>query len=178
MQPWFGMMGSKNRSAEMALITIDLTSEEDVEFGRVQLNRAASRFRVRSVAKRELEQLETASEEEKNEAIKRNYAQALRDLLKTKTGLTLLIPFVDKFKSNSPVSIEEIAQVVRCEIGVDPKRKIHSLIAGLGRWETPRGLKIFEQLPGKPARYKMTAPVWEIFNDEINAIVDSQVNGK
>lgn len=88
------------------------------------------------------------------------------------------MPFVDKFPGNSPVSIEEIAKVIRCKVGVDPKRKAHSLIAGLGRWETPRELKIFEQVPGKPQRYKMTAPVWEIFNDEINAIVDSQVNGK
>lgn len=71
----------------MALLTIDLDNEQDVEFGRVQLNRAASRFRVRTVARQELEQLDTASDEEKKEAIKRNYGQALRDLLKTKTGL-------------------------------------------------------------------------------------------
>jgi hypothetical protein len=47
-------------------------------------------------------------------------------------------------------------------------RKAHSLIAGLGRWEQPRSIKIFDQIPGTPKRYRMADTVWVLPSEEID----------
>src|ERR1700730_13707359 len=133
----------------MASLVVDLNDEKDVRYGLRHLNRMAARFRARAEAR------DMPLDEDLDGAFHESTGPALRKLLDTKTGRDLLIPFVERFPKNEPVTIEEIARVIRCEEGTDRIRKWNALIAGLGRRGQPRGIKIFEQPPGKPKRYRM-----------------------
>jgi hypothetical protein len=107
-------------------------------------------------------------DEDLDGAFNQSTGPALRGLLDTKTGRDLLIPFVERFPKNEPVTIQEIARITRCEEGTDRMRKCHSLIAGLGRWEQPRNVKIFDQIPGKPKRYRMSDVVRVLLTEELD----------
>jgi hypothetical protein len=157
----------------MASLVIDLTDEKDVAYGLSHLNRVAARFRARAATKRGAS-AGTMSEEELRAAIAGTLGTELRELMDTKTGRDLLVPFVERFGGKLPVTIEEIAKQINCEEGTDRMRKTHSLIAGLGRWEQPRGVKIFEPIAGKPQRYRMADAIWDVFNQELNDRADRE----
>ena len=138
----------------MALLTIDLNNSADVRYGIVQLTEAQNR-------------LEPGDEDEGVAELLRN---EISGLLNTKIGQTLLVPFVRNVPAGEGRTIEEIAEFLPDNPpGIDRQRKAHSLIAGLGRWETPRNIRIFEALGGKPGRYRIKNDVWTIMNELINA---------
>jgi hypothetical protein len=139
----------------MATLTVDLNDVNDVQFGLAELERRA---------------LELTSHDGAADDDRAVFEQAVRDLLTTKTGRDLIVPFVRAF--NDAATIEEIARAIDVDQGVDPIRKAHSLVAGLGRWETPRGIKVFETLGGRPQRFRMAGPVREMVERELqNAVV-------
>jgi hypothetical protein len=151
----------------MAYLTVNLSDEKDVRFGMRQLTRASARLKDQDEAQREREWLGSKSPEEARVQARTRLGEAIRELLETRTGRMLLIPFVTSFPENQPVTLDEISQIIECEPGVDPMRKAHSLVAGLGRFETPREIKIFEQIGFKPQRYRMVALVWDTIQKEL-----------
>jgi hypothetical protein len=130
----------------MASLTIDLDRLSDVEFALDQLTRIVSRLHSAGPAVSQAQPQPEALDAE------------VRDLLSTRTGQILVVPFVENF-DDQPASFEDISGVLEAEDGVDPIRKVHSLIAGLGRWETPRGIKVFEPTAERPPRYRIAADI-------------------
>lgn len=143
----------------MPLLVIDLNNPADVSYGLAQLTLAQHRAGQAPVPRADED--EAAADLSRAEII---------SLLDTKTGQVLIIPFVERVPAGEARTIEEIAGFLQdCPPGVDKQRKAHSLIAGLGRWETPRNIQVFESMGGKPGRYRMQESVWNILNDELNA---------
>ena len=138
----------------MASLTIDLNDLQDVNYGLGALNEAKAR-------------LEPAQDDD--DGLADLLRHEIAGLLDTKTGRTLLVPFVRNVPADEGRTIEEIAELLPDNpLGIDRQRKAHSLIAGLGRWETPRNIRIFEALGGKPGRYRIRRDVWTILNELIN----------
>ncbi|MCE9565815.1 MAG: hypothetical protein K8U57_27640 [Planctomycetes bacterium] len=141
----------------MAHLTINLNDPADVSYGISQL----------TLAQQRLTATVTPPEEESDEDLSR---AEIIGLLSTKTGEMLIIPFVERVPAGEGRTLAEIAEFLAdVPVGADPQRKAHSLIAGLGRWETPRNIQIFESMGGKPGRYRMNERVWNVLNDELNA---------
>lgn len=142
----------------MPLLVVNLNDLADVGYGLAQLTLAQHRAG---------EQLPESDEEAADADLSR---PEIISLLDTKTGQMLIVPFVERVPAGEGRTIEEIAGFLQgCPAGIDRQRKTHSLIAGLGRWETPRSIRIFESMGGKPGRYRMIEAVWNILNDELNA---------
>lgn len=147
----------------MPFLIINLNDPADVRYGLAQLTLAQYRPGETSVPEAE----------EANTDLSR---PEIISLLDTKTGQMLIVPFVEHVPPAEGRTIEEIANFLRgCPPGIDKQRKAHSLIAGLGRWETPRNIRIFEPLGGKPGRYRINEAVWNILNDELNARAERKV---
>jgi uncharacterized protein YjiS (DUF1127 family) len=146
----------------MALLTVDLKDPADVRYGLAQLTRVAAKYKAKAQAERSERELARMSNEELDAHIDQFLEPQVRELTRTQTGEKLIVPFVQQFPADA--SIEEIAATMQVEEGTDAVRKAHSLIAGLGRWEGPRGIKIFEPMGGKPQRYRM--------NPRVRAIVE------
>jgi cell division protein FtsX len=150
----------------MAFLTVNLSDPEDVEYGMAQLRRVAARHQSQIVSGSAIQPATVVTEEEVQAELNDLLGNEIKSLLDTKTGRLLIVPFTERF--TDPATIEEIAQILECEPGVDRVRKAHSLMAGLGRWETPRQIKIFESLGGRPQRYRMNPDVLEIVERERN----------
>ncbi len=141
----------------MAFMLINLNDPADVRYGLAQLTLAQHH---------PVEPLPRADEDEADADLSK---PEIISLLDTKTGQMLIVPFVERVPPDEGRTIEEIASLLEgCPTGIDKQRKAHSLIAGLGRWETPRNIRIFESMGGKPGRYRMNETVWNILNDELN----------
>jgi hypothetical protein len=145
---------------KMPFLVINLSDPADVHYGLAQLTLAQPPPGGTPAPKVE-EQDEADADLSRPEII---------SLLDTKTGQMLIEPFVDRVPAGEGRTIEEIAGFLQgCPAGIDKQRKAHSLLAGLGRWTTPRNIRIFESMGGKPGRYRMNEAVWNILNDELNA---------
>lgn len=144
----------------MATLTIDLNDPADVKYGLCQLNRMSNKHRARAEAEENQREWASLSGDEVKQQLGEKLEPMVRGLLNTKIGRRLIAPFIQNFSNDA--SIEEIAGIIEVREGVDPVRKAHSLVAGLGRWEGPRALKIFETLGGKPQRFRMNPLVREV----------------
>jgi hypothetical protein len=150
----------------MPFLTVNLCDSEDVVYGMAQLRRVAARQHSQASTGIAVEPAIEASNELVQAESTDLLSTEIKSLLDTKTGRLLIIPFAERFADGA--TIEEIAEILDCESGIDRVRKAHSLIAGLGRWETPRQIKVFESLGGRPQRYRMNVDVLEIVNHERN----------
>lgn len=87
----------------------------------------------------------------------------VRNLLKTRTGLLLVGPVARQLREGA--TVDEIAQLDEFSQFGRPFRKAHSLLAGLGRWERKRGVRVFENLGGRPKRFRIRPEILAVIDE-------------